>query len=185
MSKILRTTDVDKAAKLLKEGQIGVLPTDSVYGIMADAFNIEAVNSVFKIKDRPNNKPLIILLSKVSDMLKFGVSPNDIAKAKSYWPGKTSLVFRVKKGFEYINNGSDTLAFRIPDYEMIQKVLVITGPLVAPSANPSNLSPATDVKQAIDYFKDKVDFYLDDGVKNSMPSRIIDLTTSKDKVIRE
>ncbi len=102
------------------------------------------------------------------------------------WPAPLSVILSIEIGkFEYLRPLNNTLAFRMPDNPQLQHLLSQTGPLVAPSANPQGLMPATTIEEAKAYFGESVDFYVDGGKSNSEPSTLVDLTKGVVQVIRQ
>ena len=148
--------------KILKSGGIGVMPTDTLYGLVGSAFSKKAINRIYKIKNRDKKKKMIVLISSLKDLEKFNIKINkeqDKILSK-FWPGKVSII---------LNN----IAFRLPAKKSLIEILKKTGPLVAPSANPENLEPAENIKKAKEYFGGNVDFYLSGGTLKSKPSTLI------------
>lgn len=176
---------IKEIGQSIKSGKIGVIPTDTIYGIVCSAFNKKAVAKIYKIKKRNLSKPVIILIAKLKDLDLFGVKINkDIAK--KYWPGKVSIILDCNnKKFEYLTRCQKSLAFRIPNNKFLAQILKITGPIVAPSANLEGQKPAEDIEQALKYFGEKVDFYVDAQKLKSKPSKIIFVKDNKIKVIRK
>lgn len=163
-------------AERIKQGEIGVIPTDTIYGIVCSAFNKNSVEKLYKIRKRNKDKPMIILIGSVNDLKLFNI--NAIVKN---WPEKTSIVFDCND-FEYLHRGKRSLAFRLPHNKDLIDILKISGPIVAPSANIEGGKPAENIKEAKSYFGDKIDFYLDVGTIKSKPSKIIYLNN---EIIRE
>jgi L-threonylcarbamoyladenylate synthase len=163
-------------AERIKQGEIGVIPTDTIYGIVCSAFNENSVEKLYKIRKRNKDKPMIILIGSVNDLKLFNID----AIVKN-WPEKTSIVFDCND-FEYLHRGKRSLAFRLPHYKDLIDILKISGPIVAPSANIEGGKPAENIKEAKSYFGDKIDFYLDVGTIKSKPSKIIYLNN---EIIRE
>ena len=128
-----------ESIEILKRGGIGVAPTDTLYGLVGRAFSREAVERIYKAKIRTPDKALIVLVSSVEDLKKFGV---EISRAKrdfleKFWPGKVSVILPFKKpGLGYLDRAGGTLAFRLPDKKDLLDAIKETGPLVAPSADP-------------------------------------------------
>ncbi|MFH1657451.1 MAG: L-threonylcarbamoyladenylate synthase [bacterium] len=159
--------------ELIKEGGVGVLGTDTIYGLVGSALLPATVERIYKIKERDTNKPLIILISSLADLKLFKVKADKKLLAQ-YWPGKVSIILPCPyKRFAYLHRGTNALAFRLPAKENLVRLLKKTGPLVAPSANPEGLEPAKTIKQAKEYFDDSIDFYLDEGKLTSLPSTLI------------
>lgn len=161
---------------LINSGKIGIIPTDTMYGISCSAFNKKSVEKIYKLKKRNKNKPLIILISSIKDIFLFGVklSKEEERLLKVIWPDKITFIFPCKNNkFRYLHRDTKTLAFRMPDNKGLLKLLKKTGPIVVPSANTEGKKPATTIKKAKEYFKDSIDFYIDVGKLSSKPSIII------------
>jgi L-threonylcarbamoyladenylate synthase len=179
--------------KILKDNGIGVLPTDTLYGIVGSAFSKKAVERIYKVRGRNPKKPCIILISSINDLKKFGISQSLIRAnrriVENVWPGKVSVVFplpkEAQKKFSYLHRGTKALAFRLPKKKSLIALLKKTGPLVAPSANPEGKKPAETITEAKKYFGDKVDFYLFEGKKTGKPSKIISLVTGEPIFLRK
>lgn len=180
-----------KLALLLKEGIIVVMPTDTIYGICTSALNKNSVEKIYKLKKRSTKKPFIILISKLKELEIFGIKPTkeELKILKKIWPAGVSCILKIKdkdklKKFRYLHRGVNSLAFRLPKPIWLRKILEISGPLVAPSANIENLAPAKTISQAKKYFKDKV-IYFDKGKLSSRPSTLITLENKKIKILRK
>lgn len=165
-------------APILKLGGIGVLPTDTLYGVVGNALDKEAVERIYELRKRDLQKPMIILISSLKDLKKFGIVLNAQQKKTlaNLWPAKVSVVLPCKnKKFEHLHRGKNTLAFRLPGDEQLIGLLRKTGPLVAPSANKSGQDPATNYLEAKKYFAEEVDFYVDMGKLKSKHSTIVEM----------
>jgi L-threonylcarbamoyladenylate synthase len=176
-----------KAALLLKEGAIGVIPTDTIYGICTSAFNKKSVEKVYRLRKRNPNKPCIILISSFDDLKKFNIKLNSWQRKilEKLWPGKISVVLScIYKEFYYLHRGTNSLSFRLPKDKLILNILKISGPIIAPSANWEGYEPAKNIREAKRYFGNKV-FYLYRGDLISKPSTLIDLREKKIKILRE
>lgn len=172
--------------EILKNGGVAVLPTDTIYGLHALALNPEAVEKIYQIKHRGEHKPLIVLISDLSDLEKFGVeiSPSVRNFLNELWPNPVSVILPTSK-FEYLHKGTNTLAFRMPNNEKLLNILKETGPLVSTSANPEGQAPAETISKAQEYFGGQVDFYLDGGELKSFPSTIIKIEGENMEILRE
>ena len=174
--------------KAIGSGKIGVIPTDTIYGLVGLALNPSAVERIYRLKKRDRSKPMIILISHMQDLKVFNIK---IEKAtieilNKYWPGPTSIILPCRnKKFEYLHRGTDTLAFRMPDKADLQLLLTKTGPVVAPSANIENQPPAINIVEAKKYFQNKVDFYVNEGEISNRPSKLIALKDGKVEVLRK
>ncbi len=171
--------------KAIKSGSMGVIPTDTMYGIVGSAFDKKAVERIYKVRKRTPSKPLIILIDCIDCLKEFGIKPLPILK--SIWPDKITVILPCKSAkFKYLHRGKNKLAFRLPKSAKLIKILNETGPLVAPSANPEGEKPAQTLKEAQDYFGSNVDFYIDGGKMKDVPSTIIELDSKgKATLIRE
>lgn len=177
-----------KIINFLKNGGVGVLPTDTIYGLVGSALSQQAVERIYKLKSRTPSKASIILISSIDDLKLFYIQLTEEVKKflEKIWPNPVSVILSCPKDkFAYLHRGTKTLAFRIPKNKKLLELLKQTGPLIAPSANPEGQPPAEDIGQAKDYFKDSVDFYLDGGKLSSPPSTLIEIQNGKVIVLRE
>ena len=163
----------------LKRGEIAVIPTDTIYGIVCSALKKESVEKLYKIRKRDSLKPMIILIGSLDDLSIFNIKKSEIFN--KYWPGRVSIIVECNN-FEYLHRGKKTLAFRLPDDKDLINILKISGPIVAPSANIEGQPPAETIEKAKEYFGERVDIYVDKGIIKSKPSKIISL---KEETIRE
>lgn len=174
--------------RTLEEGSIAIIPTDTVYGLVAKAHNPVAVSRVYTIRKRASEKPCIILIGDISELEKFSISltePQREALSK-YWPGPVSIRFICNdESLAYLHRGTNSLAFRLPASPTLQEMLRTTGPLIAPSANPEGFPVAKNIEEAKKYFGDLIDVYGDGGTVVATPSRIISLEgDGSEKVLR-
>jgi len=182
----LKITDF-KLVEILKNGGIGVLPTDTLYGLVGKAMDKRAVKRIYKVRRRNPLKPMIILIGSFSDLKLFEIKlDKGIEKyLKKIWPGKISVVLPCpEKKFFYLHRGTKTLAFRLPKNKKLVKMLKKSGPLLAPSANLEGFPPAENIRQAKKYFEDNINFYVDEGKIVSPSSTIITFKGGKIKILR-
>lgn len=175
--------------KQIQDGGVGVIPTDTIYGIVGSALIPEAVEKIYNLRKRNTDKPFIILVSGLEDLEKFGVqlTQKQMEFLKSHWPNPLSVVLSVNDPkFQYLHRGKNSLAFRMPKDEEFLELLKETGPLVAPSANIEGEKPAETIEEAQNYFGNFVDFYIDRGRIVSSSSTLIELLDDgKVKILRE
>ncbi len=172
------------AAELLSSGLIGVIPTDTVYGVVALASNKDAVNRLYKLKSR-QNKPGTLLAANVNQLAALGLKKEELGFASRFWPNPVSIILSASDDLKYLHQGIGSLAVRIPDDASLREVLE-SGPLVSSSANLPGLTPATSIEEAYNYFKDNVDFYVDGGdLSGRVASTIATLENGKLTVIRQ
>lgn len=172
----------------MKEGKIGIIPTDTIYGVAASAWSKKAVSRAYKIMKRNPKKPFIILISSVKDLSLFNIKLDRATRKilKEAWPGKVSVVLPVSsQKFQYLHRGKKTLAFRLPRKPSLIKILRTTGPLISTSANPESKKPAETIAEAKKYFGSSIDFYIDGGKIKSLPSTLIEIKNEKVNVIRK
>ncbi|MDP1688766.1 MAG: L-threonylcarbamoyladenylate synthase [bacterium] len=181
---------------ILKRGGIGVLPTDTIYGLVGAALNKKTVRRIYKAKKRNPSKPFIVLISSMKDLELFDIKIDKVTKRilKKLWPGQISIILSsLNKKYYYLHRGTKTLAFRLPVSKSLINLLKEVGPLVAPSANVEGKLPAKTIKEAKVYFGNKiypeldrrVDFYVDKGRIMGKPSTLISVLNGKVVVLRE
>ncbi len=160
----------------LRAGTIGIMATDTLYGLVAPAHDVRAVERVYELKRRDPRKSCIVLIDTVEQVSEFGVTLTDALRARllEYWPGPVSIVLPAASDISpHIERGNRSIAFRLPKDERVRACIRAVGPLIAPSANPEGLPPASTIDEARAYFGDAVDVYIDGGVRTGPPSRII------------
>lgn len=166
----------DSLVETLRNGGVAVIRTDTIYGIVAKADNERAVERIYSIKSRTPSKSSIVLLAKSNEVFDTP-SPEELVMMDGLWPGKISIIFPSAKAPAWLDRGNESIAYRMPDDENLRKLLERTGPLVAPSANPEGLPPAMNIQEAMDYFGDSVDVYVDGGqVIDNTPSKLFKVT---------
>ncbi|HXF43935.1 MAG TPA: L-threonylcarbamoyladenylate synthase [Candidatus Paceibacterota bacterium] len=172
--------------KILRNGGIGVIPTDTIYGLVGSALSRRAVERIYRLRKRDRRKPFIVLIGSLADLGKFGVKVNErhLKLLKTLWPvrqvqgkpGPVSVILPCpNRKFFYLHRGTKSIAFRLPNDRKLTSLIRNTGPLVAPSANFSGKPPAKTVVEAKRYFGNKVDFYLDGGRLAGAPSTLVEV----------
>jgi L-threonylcarbamoyladenylate synthase len=175
---------IDKAAAVLRNGGVVVMPTDTLYGVLGSALRRSVVTRIYRLRRRNPNKPMIVLIADPREVRRFGVRIDARMRRifQKYWPGKVSMVLRIKRRrpgiqskdqFRYLHRGTGTVAFRVPKPKWLRELLRKTGPLVAPSANFEGDPPARTVREARRYFGAAVDYYLDGGRRAAKASTIL------------
>jgi L-threonylcarbamoyladenylate synthase len=176
------------AIKILKSGGIGVMPTDTLFGLLGLALNKKAVERIYKVRQRRPDKPLIILIGSINNLKLFGIKLNseETKLISKNWPGAVSIVLSCKNiKLKYLHRGTNSLAFRLPGKKSIREFLKQTGPLVAPSANPEGEKPADNLPEAAGYFGNQVDFYYGRGDLTGQPSTLVKLENNELVVLRQ
>src|SRR4030042_6277146 len=180
---------ITEIVKWLKGGKIIICPTDTVYGLVADATNQTAVNKIFKIKQRENGKPIPIFVKNLKMAKDFAVIKKEQEKIiKSVWPGRTTLILKPKRKLpKGIGRAGKEIGLRIPDYKIISRLLSVSNsPLTGTSANISGKPASTKIKEIIYQFKNQKhqpDLVINCGdLRKNKPSTIIDLTIYPSRV---
>jgi L-threonylcarbamoyladenylate synthase len=185
----LFATAVKRAAELLRKGQVVALPTETVYGLAANAFDAPAVDHIFKIKGRPSHNPIIVHVSSLAMARECSSAWPALADAlaRSFWPGPLTLVVpRSEKIPDNVAASGVTVGIRWPSHPFIQAVIRECGfPLAAPSANPSNQLSPTNAKHVAASLGNKVPLIVDGGQSQvGIESTVLDLTVSPPRVLR-
>ena len=176
-----------KVREVLQAGGVGVIPTDTIYGIVGSALNPKTVERIYRLRKREKSKPMIVLLGRVEQLGLFGVRLSQPEKnlLKKYWPGKVSVILPVRSAkFAYLHRGTKTIAFRLPAFPALRKLLTETGPLVAPSANWGGYPAALTIPSARKYFGKQAAFYVNVGELRSKPSTLVTLRRGRPVVLR-
>jgi L-threonylcarbamoyladenylate synthase len=179
--------NVDKAARLLKAGEIVAFPTETVYGLGALLFDEKAVLKVFKAKKRPQNNPLIAHIATLEQLEELAVDiPQDFnLLAKAFWPGPLTIILKRHPNVPAsVSAGLDTIAVRMPSHPVARKLLLKVGePLVAPSANLSGKPSSTAAEHVNEDFKNSVAI-LDGGESPiGIESTVICLVCGKEPLL--
>ncbi len=183
-----RDTAVAAAARVLGSGRLVVMPTDTVYGLAADAFDPRGTRRVFEAKQRDRTVPLPVLVHTPKQVP--GLCPDVPESAQrlmaAYWPGALTLVVAAQPGLRWdLGGDGGTVAVRMPLDDVALAVIRAVGPLAVTSANISNRPPATTVDDARTQLGDTVDCYLDDGPRTGgAPSTIVDVSRADPEVLR-
>lgn len=174
--KVFSSVTDPEIAQILAAGGIGVLRTDTLYGVVARADDEAAVRRVYELKGRDDDKSPIVLVSSVNDVYD-ELAPEHRAYVDRAWPGPVSVIVPSLHAPSWIRRGNDSVAYRMPDDAELRELLASTGPLIAPSANPQGMQPAMNAQEAKYYFGNKVDFYIDQGtVESREPSKLVRLS---------
>lgn len=181
--------DIANAVRLLSAGGLVAVPTETVYGLAADAQNEAAIRRIFEVKRRPPSHPLIVHLADSSWLAQWvrEVPPAARALAEAFWPGPLTLVLpRSDRVLDAITGGQDTVAVRVPQHPLMRQLLVALGRgIAAPSANRfGKLSPTT-AEHVRDELGNEVDLVLDGGPCSiGIESTIVDLSGSSPALLR-
>ncbi|TDW83286.1 tRNA threonylcarbamoyl adenosine modification protein (Sua5/YciO/YrdC/YwlC family) [Kribbella sp. VKM Ac-2566] len=176
------------AVDAIEAGDLVVLPTDTVYGIAADAFKADAVQRLLDAKGRGRDMPPPVLISVVEslDALATDVPDNGRKLCEEFWPGPLTVICHAQTSLMWdLGETQGTVALRVPDHENTRELLSRTGPLAVSSANKSGQPAALDVYDAEEQLGESVAVYLDGGeATGGQPSTIVDLTGDTPRVVR-
>lgn len=183
MAFITDDSNDEAVVKALLQGQVGVLPTDTVYGLVTRAANQAGVERLYKLKHR-EHKPGTVIAASVDQLVELGIKRRYLKAVEQFWPGAVSV--EIPHQLEYLHQGTGRQAFRIPNDPSLLTLLEITGPLQTSSANKPGEPPANTISEAQYYFDDHVDFYVDGGdLSQNVPSTIIRVVDDAIEIIRE
>ena len=183
-----REAAVEAASLAVQRGELVVIPTDTVYGIGADAFDPAAVRALLAAKGRGREMPPPVLVSAATtlDALAVRVPPYARALVEAFWPGPLTLVCHQQSSLRWdLGDTRGTVAVRMPDHEVAREILERTGPLAVSSANKTGMPAATDADQAEEMLGDDVAVIVDAGESpGGEASTIVDVTGSQGRVLR-
>jgi L-threonylcarbamoyladenylate synthase len=170
---------------LTQPGAVGIVPTDTVYGVVARAADQAAVAKLYKLKGRTSKHGTLIAAS-IEQLEDLGLKHRYLKAVEQFWPGAVSVVIPVSNPeLEYLHQGKLSLAVRIPDDAKLQKLLRQTGPLLTSSANQPGQPISNTIEQAKKVFGDQVDFYEDGGdLSGRQPSTVIRIVDDAVEVLR-
>lgn len=185
----IKKDDLAEAGEILRKGGLVAFPTETVYGLGANAFDSEASGKIYSAKGRPSDNPLIIHIADINMV-------NDIAEnisieakrlMEKFWPGPLTIVFKKKEKVPYETTGGlDTVAVRMPSHQIARKIIESAGvPIAAPSANKSGRPSPTKVEHVIDDLNGRIEMIIDGGqVGIGIESTIIDMSDKTPMILR-
>lgn len=181
---------IKEAADIIKQGGLVGMPTETVYGLAANALNGKAVARIFEAKGRPSFNPLITHVANIEEAQLYGELPEDaLTLAQTFWPGPLTMIVQRRKGCpisELVTAGLDTIALRVPAHKTARALISTSGcPIAAPSANVSGRISSTTPKHVAEQLGDKLDIILADGQsKVGLESTVIDMSGDKAVLLR-
>lgn len=182
--------ELNNCINVIKNGGIVIFPTETVYGIGASAYNEESVRKIYEIKNRPDEKPLSILVGDINEIENYAIISDELERKiiNNFMPGPITIVLKKRPGiFDYVSSGKDTIGVRIPDNKIILTVLKkLKLPIVAPSANISGKPSGIILQEILKDFDNKVDICIDGGkAELSEPSTIVQIINGKIVILRQ
>jgi len=181
---------IEKIQSVLSSGEVIAFPTDTFYGLGADPFNPDAISKIFRIKQRPPDKPLLILIhsSDLLEQVAQEVTGNALKLMEHFWPGPLTLILKAAPSLpDALTAGTGTIGIRLPDHPFTSKFLeILERPLTAPSANISGAGELRTAHEVEEELGDKVDLIVDGGpAPGGKPSTVLDTTKNPPVLIRE
>ena len=180
---------IEKAGRVLRNGGLVAIPTETVYGLAANALDADAVRSIYAAKGRPSDNPLIVHISDFSQWERLVLSIPDEAKAlaDAFWPGPLTVILKKSDLIPSVTSGGlETVAVRLPSNEIARRVIDAAGvPLAAPSANLSGKPSPTSSKHVIADLDGRIDMIIDGGdCEVGVESTVVTLAGEKPRVLR-
>jgi len=186
---MIKTPEIQRAVAILRAGGLVAFPTETVYGLGADAMNPAAIRQIFTLKERPHDHPLIVHLANIDQVVDWArdISPQALMLANAFWPGPLTLILKKRPHvLDIVTGQQETVGLRIPSHPIAQALLsLFAGGVVAPSANKfTHISPTT-AEAVYEELGDAVDLILDGGACSvGLESTIIDLSRDKPIILR-
>jgi len=183
-----RSVGIEAATDAVRRGELVVLPTDTVYGLGADAFSPEAVAGLLAAKGRGRDLPVPVLVGSTRTLhgIATGLSRTARDLVEAFWPGGLTVVARVQPSLRWdLGETGGTVAVRMPLHPVAIELLQATGPMAVSSANISGRPPATTVGEAVEQLGEAVSVYLDGGTSGEpVPSTIVDVSGEVPRLLR-
>lgn len=187
MTQILNKLTNPRLVSLLCDGSVGVMPTDTIYGLVCSAANHVAVEKLYGIKHR-EQKPGTIIAASVDQLIELGIKARYVKAVEQFWPNPISIIIPASAPeLQYLHRGKLSLACRVVQGPReLLNVLSKVGPLLTSSANQPGAKPSNTISEAQNYFGDSVDFYVDAGdLSGQMPSTLIRIVDDAVEILRE
>ena len=179
---------MDKIEKTLVAGGAVVLPTETVYGLFAQALNEEAVERVYELKRRPRDKALNLNVASLEEIYAFSKNqPSYLEQLyQAFLPGPLTIILQANDRVPtWINSGMETVGFRIPNHPLTLDLIQKYGPLIGPSANLSGKASGTSFQQIMMDFQEEISGVEDDAALTGQDSTILDLSGEKAIILRQ
>ena len=181
--------DIDKIVEVIDNGGLVITPTDTIYGIMGDALNEDVIRRVFEVKQRPYNKPLLLLMDSFEMVDNYTEELSEMEKklVKRFWPGLVTFILKKNDNVsDLITSGSDTVGIRIPDNKDILEIISkLKRPVISTSANITGTEVITSTKLLEKDLIDNIDYIEDGGEVNEVSSTIVRVIDNKVTILRD
>lgn len=169
---------------LMVPGEIAVMATDTVYGVVARAVDAEAVARLYRLKHR-EGKPGTLIAGSVEQLVALGIEQSQLDAVSQFWPDAVSVIVDCGPELSYLHQGIGSLAVRIPNNDRLAEILAQTGPLLTSSANQPGEPPARTIDEARHYFGEQVSWYENDGYVDGPPSTVIKVINNQVSIVRQ
>ena len=181
---------IEKAGELIKQGKIVIFPTETVYGIGTNGLDGNAVKKLYKVKQRPLNKPISLLVANMDmvNLIAKDITEVEYKIMKSFFPGPLTIILKKKEIVpDIVSAGRDTVGVRMPRGDVARKLVELAGvPIAAPSANISGEPSGTNLQEIMKHFDGKVDYCIDGGNSElGLASTIVQVIDEKPIILRQ
>lgn len=180
--------DIDRLVKVINDGEIAVIPTDTVYGIIGDATNVDVIHKIYEVKKRDYSKPLILMISGIEMLERYVGEISELERQliDKYWPGKLTILFKKNDNVnDLITSGSKLVGIRYPDNkEIIELIKRVDKPLISTSCNISSKDVITSINMLEEDISKYVSYVYDGGTLSDTSSTIVKVD-EKIEILRE
>ena len=181
---------INRAAELIKQGKIVVFPTETVYGIGTNGLDENAVKKLYKVKQRPLNKPISLLVSNMQmiDLIAKDITDIEYRIMKKFFPGPLTIILKKKNIVpDIVTSGQDTVGVRMPSGKIARQLVEIAGvPIAAPSANITGEPSGTNLQDIKKHFEGKADCFIDGGNSElGLASTIVQVVDGEPQILRQ
>jgi L-threonylcarbamoyladenylate synthase len=175
------------AADITRSGGVIAFPTDTVYGIGASAIDKDAIEKLYQVKGRSQDKAIPVLLADLEELTQITPNPGDMVQVimRKFWPGALTLILPLLAGLPSNLSPTQTVGIRIPDFDLTRELLRHTGPLAATSANLSGQESARTAEEVMENLMGEIDLILDGGISpGGVDSTVLDCTKAEPFILR-
>lgn len=185
-----RLLKVDAAIAAFDGGGVVAIPTDTVYGFAAEISHPSAVAQLFELKSRPTTEAIAVLVDSTDQISYLGVEWNEFASrlGRAFWPGALTIVVPVPHELAVImSSENDTVGFRVPDDDLIRRMIAVLGPLAVSSANTHGEQPCHSAYEVLEQFREREELVgvIDGGERSGDVSTVVDCSVTPWRVLRE
>ena len=177
---------VERAAHMLSEHRLVAIPTDTVYGLGALAFNADDVAALYRAKERPLDKAIAVLLADTSMVDLVADHVPDVARRlmDKLWPGALTVIVPKRMGVPDVVSGGATVGLRVPALDVTRRLLALTGPLAVTSANRSGQTSPRSAQEVLGQLEGRIHAVLDGGQTGGVPSTVVDCSYTPPSIVR-